>query len=258
MQFIPIVETDKTDPSQAAPFSVTPDKFGEFLCKIWDLWIADFKNGIPTTSVRHFDSVFHTYVGLQAPECTLHKECGVYVVIEHNGDVYSCDFFVEPNWKLGNIMKDKIINLLNSKKQDQFGKIKAYVPPPCRRCNWYRHCFGGCTKDGVRDPRDKGISHFCLSYKVFFAHADTGLRRLAEDWKKKQLEEYKKETKGTAEQISRSGGLLSPASKRRGRQKENFVLSIKLKKDSHYQYVQLQLSETRGKNGNWVFRSIFS
>ena len=196
MQFIPIVETDKTDPSQAAPFSVTPDKFGEFLCKIWDLWIADFKNGIPTTSVRHFDSVFHTYVGLQAPECTLHKECGVYVVIEHNGDVYSCDFFVEPKWKLGNIMKDKIINLLNSKKQDQFGKIKAHVPPPCRRCNWYRHCFGGCTKDRVRDPRDKGLSHFCQSYQMFFAHADTELRRLAEDWKKKQLEQYKKETKG--------------------------------------------------------------
>jgi uncharacterized protein len=196
MQFIPIVETDPADPSKAASWSVSAKAYGEFLCRIFDLWTADFENGQPTTQVRHYDSVFYPYVGLQAPECTLLKECGSYVVIEHNGNVYSCDFFVEPKWKLGNIMQSKVSAMLNSKKQHAFGAAKAVLPGECRRCPWLTKCYGGCTKDRIKDPLDNRKPRFCLSYKMFFAHADPTMKALAEGWKKQQQDIQERERTG--------------------------------------------------------------
>ena len=76
MQFIPIVETDKDDRSKAVKFSLTDEQYGKFLITLFNLWISDFRNGEPTTSIRQFESVFYSYVGLEAPECTLVKECG--------------------------------------------------------------------------------------------------------------------------------------------------------------------------------------
>ncbi len=187
MQFIPIVETDKNDPSKAASFSVSAEAYGNFLKKVFDLWIEDFRNGEPTTSIRHFESLFYTYVGLPSPECTMMKTCGPYVVVEHNGDIYSCDFFVEPKWKLGNIKTGKMINMLNSKKQAAFALAKAQLPVECRQCTWLRHCYGGCTKDRIKDPEDKRKPRFCKSYKMLFAHADIKLRKMAEEWKQKQI-----------------------------------------------------------------------
>jgi uncharacterized protein len=186
MQFIPIVETDKNDPSRAADFSVSAEAYGHFLNKLFDLWRADFKNGQPTTSVRHFESVFYSYVGLEAPECTMMKECGPYVVIEHNGNVYSCDFFVEPKWKLGNVMHDRIINMLNSKKQTIFGMAKAQLPRECKQCTWLTKCYGGCTKDRIKDPKDNHKPRFCTSYKLFFNHADATLSDMAVQWQQNQ------------------------------------------------------------------------
>ena len=161
MQFIPIVEPDRNDPDRAADFSVTAEQYGEFLVKIWDLWRADFVDGQPTTSVRQFESVFFTYVGLDAPECTLMEQCGPYVVVEHNGNVYSCDFFVEPRWKLGNIKYDLLTDMLNSKRQQNFGMIKSRLSEECRKCPWLQHCFGGCPKDRIKDPEDEELNAFC-------------------------------------------------------------------------------------------------
>jgi uncharacterized protein len=198
MQFIPVVETDPVYPSRAASYSVSAEAYGKFLCRIFDLWMADFKEGHPTTSIRHFESVFYAYVGMQAPECTLMKECAPYVVVEHNGNVYSCDFFVEPKWKLGNIMTGRLVQMLNSKQQDTFGAAKAVLPGECRKCPWLTKCYGGCTKDRIKDPSDHRKPRFCLSYKMFFTHADTTLRRIALQWKQEQkdIREFR-ETGGT-------------------------------------------------------------
>ncbi len=180
MQFIPVVETDKNDKSKAASFSVSDEKYGQFLITLFDLWINDFKNGEPTTSVRHFESVFHKYVGLESPECTMMKECAPYVVIEHNGNVYS------PRHRLGNIRQGRIINMLNSKKQDEFGKAKNILPRKCKICPWYTKCYGGCTKDRIKDPEDRRQPRFCLAYTMFFEHADAKMKELAKHWQKKQ------------------------------------------------------------------------
>jgi len=189
MQFIPCVEPDPKAPKKAAPFSVSAKAYGEFLCKVFDLWRADFKDNLPITSIRFFDSVFHLYVGLSAPECTLLHECGIYVVIEHNGDIYSCDFFVEPKWKLGNILKGSLSDMLNSDRQIEFGRIKASFPGECEKCKWLNYCWGGCTKDRIKDPRDKGLNHFCAAYKMFFDHADSEMRKIADDWMRRQAME---------------------------------------------------------------------
>ena len=192
-QYIPCVETDPHDPTRAAPYSVSPEKYGEFLCTLFDLWINDFKNRLPTTSIRHFDSVFHSYVGMPPPECTLLPECGTYVVVEHDGSVYSCDFFVEPGWKLGNILAGNLKGFLNSERQLEFGRMKSTLPDPCKSCKWLKYCRGGCTKDRIRDLQDHHVSHFCQSYQIFFEHADQRLQQLADRWKKEQAQSTKRE-----------------------------------------------------------------
>jgi uncharacterized protein len=183
MQFIPCVETDPADTTRAAPFSAPAEGHGRFLIKLFDLWLADFQDGRPTTSIRFFDSVFYRYVDRDPPECDLQAKCGNYVVVEHNGDVYACDFFVEERWKLGNVMQRKLMHMLNSARQNEFGRMKADLPEPCQACPWLSVCRGGCTKDRLRDPRDRGLNHFCAAYKKFFAHADARMRKLAADWK---------------------------------------------------------------------------
>jgi uncharacterized protein len=191
MQFIPIVETDKNHPEKATQFSVSPEKYGRFLCQTFDLWLEDYAKGTNTTSVRHVESVFFRYVGLEAPECTLLRECGVYLVVEHNGDVYPCDFFVQPELKLGNIHQDQMNDLLNSEGMKTFGMKKTKLPENCKSCKWKSYCFGGCVKDRVKDQRDAGNNHFCISYKMFLEHADPFLRVMANDYHQQKSQENK-------------------------------------------------------------------
>ena len=186
MQFIPCLEPDPEDREGIAPFSAPPEEYGSFLCAVYDLWLKDFDGPVATTSIRFFDSVFHTYVDLPPPECTLLRECGVYVVVEHNGDVYSCDFFVDPEWRLGNVMEGRLIDMLNSARQARFGRQKSTLPEACRNCQWLRFCRGGCPKDRFNNPEDRSLDYFCRAYKIFFEHADSTLKRLAVDWKARQ------------------------------------------------------------------------
>ena len=187
MQFIPCLEPDPKDPSRVAPFSAPAEEYGRFLCRVFDLWLDDFDGTVATTSIRFFDSLFHLYVDMPAPECTLLKECGVYVVVEHNGDVYACDFFVDPEWKLGNILSGRLIDMLNSAKQNGFGQLKSRLPEECRKCPWLRTCRGGCTKDRIHNPSNTELNHYCQSYKMFFEHADERFKELAADWKRRQM-----------------------------------------------------------------------
>jgi uncharacterized protein len=188
MQFIPCLETDPEDTSRSAPFSASAEAYGDFLCRLFDLWLSDFQESKPTTFIRYFDSLFYCYVDQTPPECDLLPECGSYLVVEHNGNVYACDFFVEERWKLGNVIEGKLIHMLNSGRQTEFGRVKADLPEACHACPWLRFCRGGCPKDRLRDPRDRGLNHFCASYKMFFAHANARMRKLAAEWKMKKTD----------------------------------------------------------------------
>ena len=204
MQFIPCVETDPLGINKSAPYSVSPQKLGRFWCTLFDLWKADFVNGRPTTSIRYFDSLFYRYVDMDAPECTLLPGCGTYVVVEHNGDVYSCDFFVEPQWRLGTIMRDKLVDLLNSDLQSTFGSLKADWPSMCKECKWLHYCYGGCTKDRIRDPADGNKNHFCEAYKTFLEYSHETFTRLAVQWK---MEQEREATKCRIQQMIASGKI---------------------------------------------------
>ncbi len=185
MQFIPCVETDPSDPRRAAPFSVTAEAYGAFLCRIFDRWRADFRDGKPQASVRFFESLLFGYAGLAPPDCTLCETCGDYLVVEHNGDVYPCDFFVEPAERLGNLMGAPLAGLYASDRQRDFGRRKAALPGACVVCPWLARCRGGCPKDRRRDPRDLGVSHFCAAYQRFFAHADGEFEQLVTAWRRR-------------------------------------------------------------------------
>lgn len=185
MQFIPCVEADAGDSSSLAPFSVSAEDYGNFLCKIFDLWLADFVDGAPTTSIRFFEALLFKYAGFPPTECTLLEECGQTLLIEHNGDVYACDFFVEPGWRLGNLTETPLPELLNAPRQLEFGSLKTTLPEECNRCEWRTLCRGGCTKDRLRDPAGAGRNHLCAAYQKFFPYADTHLRTLVNTWKRK-------------------------------------------------------------------------
>jgi uncharacterized protein len=99
--------------------------------------------------------------------------------------VYACDFFVEPEWKLGNLLEVSLEAMMNSPRQNEFGLQKVRLPQDCLDCQWKVHCRGGCTKDRLRNPLGSGRNHFCEAYKIFYPYADTRLRGLVETWKRK-------------------------------------------------------------------------
>lgn len=189
MQFLPCVEPNPQDERRTSAFSVSGEQYGQCLCTLFDLWMADFKDGKPTTSIRYFESVFFHYAGRQPPQCVFLPECGAYVVVEHNGDVFACDFFVEERWKLGNVKDGRLDEMLNSSRQREFGKWKAALVDECHACRWLRCCWGGCTKYRLTDPDTKKLSHLCEAYKMFFDHADECLKALAAEWKQNQAKE---------------------------------------------------------------------
>lgn len=179
MQFIPCVEFLPEERAKPARFTVPAEKYGEFLIRLFDLWRSDFSGYRATTSIRWFDALIYSYVGLEPPDCTLQQECGTYLVVEHNGDVFACDFFVETSWRLGNILEGRLGEFLNSKQQWEFGRRKTRLPQECIGCSWLRYCWGGCPKDRMVLPDGTRKNYLCEAYKMFFRHAHRELQQIA-------------------------------------------------------------------------------
>ncbi len=184
MQFIPAVEPNFRDKSIPAFFVPEPERYGDFLISLFDLWLGDFVDNKPTTYIRFFESLFFFYVNLVPPDCVFQKECGTYLVVEHNGNVYSCDFFVDNEHYLGNIKNNNMLDLLNSDKQISFGLQKARLPQKCLSCEWLNYCHGGCIKDRFNISSIDNVSFLCEGYKKFFSYADKKFIELAEKWQK--------------------------------------------------------------------------
>lgn len=182
MQFSPVVERDPKHANRAAPFSVTAKQYGRFLTKLFHAWRKDFDHQRleQKTSVRFFDSLLHRYVGMAPDHCALLRNCNVYLVVEHNGDLFSCDFLVSEDTRLGNLHETPLQQAFNSPAHIAFGQRKADYGEKCRHCRWLKLCYGGCTKDRLRDPRDHGHNHFCESYRYFFERTDARFKELAE------------------------------------------------------------------------------
>ena len=166
LQFIPCVEKAPNGDSLAS-FSVTPERYGEFLCELFDEWVKDY----PKVSIRLFDSLLEYHLYGRMPLCVLGSSCDGYLLIEHNGDVYPCDFFVQKKWRLGNLLEEDLLSTFNSPRRGGFSKMKALVLEGCEGCQWRPVCYGGCLKDRERcgDPL-KVPSPLCPGYRKFFEH----------------------------------------------------------------------------------------
>jgi uncharacterized protein len=187
IQFIPIVErinengeTGFQEGNKVTERSVRPDQWGRFLIDIFDEWV---KKDVGETFVLNFDGALAGWLGMAGTVCIFGPTCGLGMALEHNGDLYSCDHFVEPNYYLGNILKTSMIELVASEKQRKFGQDKKdRLPRFCRECEVRSICNGECPKNRFIQTPDgeAGLNYLCEGYKVFFKHADKPMRIMAD------------------------------------------------------------------------------
>ena len=178
LQFITCVERDPAT-GQIADFSITPAQYGEFLCQIFDRW---YDHGPDKLSIRTFDSILSYCVAGKHSICTFDKQCSTYIVIEHTGDAFCCDFFVDPKFKLGSIFETPLQKLATSTKKRQFARAKQQLCDKCLVCSCLAVCRGGCMKDraAASDTGDwNRQSYLCEAYKRFFDHAMPGFMQLS-------------------------------------------------------------------------------
>ena len=182
LQFVPCVEQSADDPHTAAPYSITPEQYGKFLCRIFDRWM-DY--GVQKLSVRIFDSMLSFMLGRPHTECTFARRCNDYIVIEHNGDAFCCDFYVTGDTKLGNITETPIEELANNEVKREFSRRKTQIDNKCLVCRYLDICRGGCPKNReMLTGTHKVPSYFCEGYKMFFAYALPRLEMIAKDIQK--------------------------------------------------------------------------
>lgn len=178
LQFTPIVERIRPDGHLAhaattgtvTPESVTPTQWGEFLCRVYDLWVCE---DVGSVFVQLFDSTLARWVGETPGVCTLAPECGHAGAIEHDGDLYSCDHFVFDEYKLGNIREATIAGMMNSPRQREFGAMKrGSLPPECLRCRFSMICNGECPKNrfAISSTGKADLNYLCEGYRRFFSH----------------------------------------------------------------------------------------
>ena len=168
LQFTPVVERESG--GQVTDFSVTPEQWGRFLCGVYDEWV---KEDISHIFVQLFDATLANWVGEPPGICSMSPYCGRAAAMEANGDVYSCDHFVFPEYRLGNIRQQSLTAMLYGERQQQFGRNKsATLPRQCRECRFRFACHGECPKN--RFLKDKygepGLNYLCAGYQQFFAH----------------------------------------------------------------------------------------
>jgi uncharacterized protein len=191
MQFIPIVERLAThpnadglvlispqdpEPARVAPWSVEAGQYGNFLCAIFDEWV---RQDVGRYFVQIFDVALESWSGVPQSLCVFSPTCGAAMAMEHNGDLYSCDHFVYPRFRLGNIMEQPIAELASSAQQQQFGMEKQEtLPRYCRECSVRFACNGECPKHRFIATPDgePGLNFLCAAYKHFFQHVDPYMR----------------------------------------------------------------------------------
>ncbi len=178
MQFIPVVERINADGltlyqegTTVSDRSVLPDQFGRFLCAIFDEWV---QHDVGNVFVQTFEATVRNWLGLPTSGmCVFNETCGTGLAIEHNGDLYSCDHFVEPNYFLGNIEKEHMIELVASPQQLKFGLDKRdTLPRYCLECDVRFACHGECPKNRFIQTPDgePGLNYLCAGFKEFFHH----------------------------------------------------------------------------------------
>lgn len=183
LQFTPVVERIRRhedgrhlahvmdgDEYAVAPFSVTPEAWGSFLCTMFDEW---YNNDVGEMFVQTFEATLANWAGMTPGVCSLSDWCGHAAVMEHNGDIYCCDHFVFPEYYLGNIRNRGILDMLNSERQMAFADMKTKgLPTQCRQCRWQFACHGECPRNRFAKTKEgePGLNYLCEGYRRYFEH----------------------------------------------------------------------------------------
>jgi uncharacterized protein len=185
IQFIPIVEraneTGFQEGTAVTERSITGEQYGRFMIAVFDEWV---KRDVGKVFVQLFDTALNSWLGLPSGLCVFDEICGTGLAMEHNGDIYSCDHFVEPKHKLGNLRKLPMLQMVGSEQQREFGLAKRdTLPRYCRECPVRFACNGGCPKDRVLTTPDgePGLNYLCAGYKAFFSHIDRPMKLMARE-----------------------------------------------------------------------------
>lgn len=174
LQFIPIVERDNNtgfqEGTRVTSRSVTGTQYGNFLIEIFDEWVLQ---DVGEIFIQLFDIALNVWAGLPSSLCVFSKTCGLALAMEHNGDIYSCDHYVEPSYLIGNIQTQPLKDMVASHQQRQFGVSKnSSLPRYCQECEVRFICNGGCPKNRIsKTPSGEyGLNYLCAGYKAFFNH----------------------------------------------------------------------------------------
>lgn len=173
LQFIPCLDPLEEERG-GRPFSLTPERYGQFLCTVFDLWYQDWTKG-DYVSIRLFDDYVHLLAGQPAGTCATAGTCGRYFVVEGDGSVYPCDFFVLDPWRMGKLGEQTLAELAESAPAIQFCSEGRKAPAACAGCEWLHLCNGGCRRDWIGMDRN----YHCAALRTFFAHAYPRLRQMA-------------------------------------------------------------------------------
>jgi uncharacterized protein len=166
VQYIPLAEFDAA--GNPMPFTITAEQYGRFLCETFDAWWPERRR----MRVRFFDNIAEALAGQKPGTCTMHETCDSYVVVEYNGDVYPCDFFVEGSWKLGNVELDSWPEIARRTRRYSFARNKTLAHPECQVCEYQSLCHGGCPKFRHGPHRNfNDLDYFCQAYKMIYARS---------------------------------------------------------------------------------------
>ena len=177
-QFIPCLDPLGEEPGNHE-YSLKPEIYGQFLKNIFDLWYKDILND-EIVSIRYFDNLLRRIMGYNTESCGMNGICGCQFVIEADGGVYPCDFYVIDKWYMGSILESSIEELRASSTVSEFIDTSKYICDECKKCQWINLCRGGCRRE--REPflhGKPGLNKYCASYKEFFNYSNSRFFELA-------------------------------------------------------------------------------
>lgn len=179
---LPDERSPRVDPSHpdsvVAPWCVSPDAYGDFLIGVFDEYL---KRDLGVVYIPFFDSAVEQWMGKPSPLCIFAPICGKGVAVEHNGDVYACDHYVYPEYRLGNIAETPLIDMVLSPRQERFGYVKdSALPRKCRECRYLFACSGECPKNRLLKTAEgeAGLNYLCAGLYRYFSHIDPHIRKI--------------------------------------------------------------------------------
>ena len=174
-----LVTVDNIEAAEVTEWSVGPEDFGDFLIKVFDEWI---RHDVGSVFVMNFEWALNAWFGKPSPVCQHAQKCGASLIIEHNGDVYDCDHCVYPEYRLGNIVDDNPLAMVERSTGSGFGDKDMTLPQACLDCDMLRACWGGCPKHRFGDSvfGDKGQYYLCRGNKKYYRHISKYLHGMAQ------------------------------------------------------------------------------